>query len=875
MSEKPLDTPVVEKPAPTSSAGIDFSKVKALANNDYQVEPWYKSFFGGLAEGIIKALLFLLGFLLDVLKTLWTVISGIFIYAYRGVRGIIRYFIRMARIFKEVDGSGKLSFLLQGFGNIKYGQVVTGIIFMAVEIAFIVFMVLNGGASISHIFKLDYLRKKSHQTLILAIMAIIIVVAYFVVYNKGIQSMYDCYQIKHELEFRKARENALDVIAKTGEFDEDLTKLSRGKIFRLMRDKYGYDILSARYISYVDFKRLPEKKDNAFYRCSDAIKNKIYAGYTNWANKVKAGKWSSVFADWLNWELVKRQRTTGYDVIKNELEVQLLAFRHTYDKYNDYHSVIRDSEAMLRCLKDPQGLIDAVFADDEVSKRNGIAPIAHNVYQKPKQILSRVVGKFEVSLPVGQRLSKILADIIKAIPDDEGRIAAINDACAKEQAFHDSFIQTNKVEFIASAEGMQKCLRSYKELASVFDGGKKAFLAHIKANYGVVDFHANMVFNAYAAARKQHHNEEEIVAYLEQAAVRQEPLKQLIQDYAFHGQVLVFKKQAKQYLDEKFAVTILALPTLGALLTCVLPLIFSIAIGFTNWDSLHTNYTFNWNLDAWKSLLGMGGDNGSDFAMTFLILLRWTIVWAFLATFSNYIMGIVLALMINKKGIKLKGLWRTCFVITIAIPQFITLLVIKLLFDKDGAINEFLMENMGFKIPFLQNIDGGVAGGAAFVLDDNATFIKFFIVIINMWIGIPYTMLSTSGILMNIPGDLYESAQIDGANSWTQFWKITMPYIIFVTGPSLLTTFIGNINNFNVIYFLTGGTPNGQVGEALYTYHAGHTDLLITWLYKLSLNEFEYSLGSVIGIMMFLVCAFFSLIMYRRMGSVKNEEAFQ
>lgn len=71
----------------------------------------------------------------------------------------------------------------------------------------------------------------------------------------------------------------------------------------------------------------------------------------------------------------------------------------------------------------------------------------------------------------------------------------------------------------------------------------------------------------------------------------------------------------------------------------------------------------------------------------------------------------------------------------------------------------------------------------------------------NLWIGIPYSVLSNTGILMNIPNDLYESARIDGASPVKQFFKITLPYIIFVTAPATITQFIGNINNFNVIYF--------------------------------------------------------------------------
>ena len=150
---------------------------------------------------------------------------------------------------------------------------------------------------------------------------------------------------------------------------------------------------------------------------------------------------------------------------------------------------------------------------------------------------------------------------------------------------------------------------------------------------------------------------------------------------------------------------------------------------------------------------------------------------------------------------------------------------------------------------------------------------KLTIVLINIWVGIPYTMLSTSGILMNIPDDLYESSQIDGANKWRQFWSITMPYVLFVTGPSLLTTFIGNINNFNVIFFLTdGGYNHGGMLET----SAGDTSLLITWIYNLSnATPPMYNTTSILGCIVFAICGFFSLIVYRRLGSVKNEEEFQ
>ena len=175
--------------------------------------------------------------------------------------------------------------------------------------------------------------------------------------------------------------------------------------------------------------------------------------------------------------------------------------------------------------------------------------------------------------------------------------------------------------------------------------------------------------------------------------------------------------------------------------------------------------------------------------------------------------------------------------------------------DDDGALNVLLREAGIIEnyVPFLTN----------------GTVAKTTILVVNLWIGIPYSMLITTGILMNIPADLYESARIDGASAITQFFRITLPYVLFVTAPYLITQFIGNINNFNIIYFLTKGGP-----ATLDYYQAGKTDLLVTWLYKLTVNTKDYSYASTIGILVFVISAVVSLLTYRRTSSYKNEEAF-
>ncbi len=149
------------------------------------------------------------------------------------------------------------------------------------------------------------------------------------------------------------------------------------------------------------------------------------------------------------------------------------------------------------------------------------------------------------------------------------------------------------------------------------------------------------------------------------------------------------------------------------------------------------------------------------------------------------------------------------------------------------------------------------------------------IIIINIWIGVPYQMLIASGILMNIPSDQLESARIDGASNRQIFWKIIMPYYLFITGPSLITSFIGNINNFNVIYLLSSASGYTTTDMFMAASHGKEIDLLVTWLFALTNDYADFKMASVIGIVVFVVCASFTLLTYTRMISGNKEEEFQ
>jgi arabinogalactan oligomer/maltooligosaccharide transport system permease protein len=328
------------------------------------------------------------------------------------------------------------------------------------------------------------------------------------------------------------------------------------------------------------------------------------------------------------------------------------------------------------------------------------------------------------------------------------------------------------------------------------------------------------------------------------------------------------KDDLRSLVDESFYKTLLALPLTGILVFTVMPIVFMILVAFTNYDGAHDGYNnalFSWvGMENFRTLLTWSG-SGVNYSATFGEILTWTLIWAFFATFTNYFLGMFVAMMINKKGIRLKKLWRTILVMTIAIPQFISLLYVSKMFAKNGIVNGFLL-NMGW-------IDKAIDfwGSTA----HSGLLPRVMVIVINIWIGIPYLMLIATGILMNIPADLYESSRIDGANPWQQYTKITLPYMLFITGPYLLTSFTSNMNNFNVIYLLTGGAPTNAAASGA-AGSVGFTDLLITWLFKITTGaEAKYYLASVVGIMVFVVVAAITLVVYNVLPSIKNEEDFQ
>ncbi len=320
-----------------------------------------------------------------------------------------------------------------------------------------------------------------------------------------------------------------------------------------------------------------------------------------------------------------------------------------------------------------------------------------------------------------------------------------------------------------------------------------------------------------------------------------------------NGKAPSFKDDIVALFDQNIHKLLMTPPFITLTIFTIVPLIYMMLMAFTNYSQVGNHLTlFDWvGLENFAAIF----DSGSTIGKQFGDVLQWTLIWAFFATFLNFFAGTIMAMIINRKTTRFKGLWRSILSLTIAVPQFVSLLIIRTMFKEEGAVNTALL-SMGW-------ID------SALPFFSNATWAKVTIIIINLWVGIPYTVMQVTGILQNIPAEQYEAATIDGANVFQQFMNITLPYMIFVLTPYIITSFTGNINNFNIIYLLSGGGPT-YVGDS-----AGQTDLLVTWLYKLSIDKQQYNLGAVIGIFTFVVLAVVALVTYRNSGSYKDEEGFK
>ncbi|MEK3734861.1 MULTISPECIES: carbohydrate ABC transporter permease [Paenibacillus] len=283
----------------------------------------------------------------------------------------------------------------------------------------------------------------------------------------------------------------------------------------------------------------------------------------------------------------------------------------------------------------------------------------------------------------------------------------------------------------------------------------------------------------------------------------------------------------------------------------VFPLLFMISLAFTNYNL--------YNSPPAKLLDWVGFDNFTTlftepiWRSSLLSVLSWTVVWTFVATTLQIVVALLLAVMVNDARVKFKRLIRTIFILPWAVPSFVTILIFAAMFNDDfGAINRELLAPFGVQIPWMSD----------------PVWAKVTIIMIQVWLGFPFVFALFSGVLQSISNDWYEAADVDGGSRWNKFRHITLPHVLYATAPLLIMQYAGNFNNFNIIYLFNEGGPPVR------NQTAGGTDILISWVYKLTFENNNYKMAAAISIIMGLVVAIFAFFQFSRSRSFREEKMF-
>lgn len=281
----------------------------------------------------------------------------------------------------------------------------------------------------------------------------------------------------------------------------------------------------------------------------------------------------------------------------------------------------------------------------------------------------------------------------------------------------------------------------------------------------------------------------------------------------------------------------------------VFPLMFAISLAFTNYDLYNSpprhlvewvgfqNFRNLFTVNLWRN--------------TFVSVFSWTIVWTVVATTFQITLGLFLAILVNDARVKFKKTIRTILILPWAVPAFVTILIFAAMFnDQFGAINRDIMIPLfNFEAPWLTD----------------PTYTRIVLIFIQTWLGYPFIFALFSGVLQSISTDWYEAADIDGASRWQKFRHITLPHLLFATAPLLIIQYTTNFNNFNIIYLFNEGGPAVQ-GQ-----NAGGTDILISWVYKLTFDTNNYSMAAAISLIIGLMVSIFAIFQFRKTAAFKEE----
>ncbi|MFF4172628.1 carbohydrate ABC transporter permease [Streptomyces sp. NPDC001744] len=275
------------------------------------------------------------------------------------------------------------------------------------------------------------------------------------------------------------------------------------------------------------------------------------------------------------------------------------------------------------------------------------------------------------------------------------------------------------------------------------------------------------------------------------------------------------------------------------------PLVRGIYLSFTDANERNVARSIGVNqIPATYEFVGLDNYTEALTGTQFLGTLLWTVVWTVACVSITFALGLTLANVLNRRIVG-RSVYRMLLVLPWAVPGFVSVFAWRFLFDeRRGLLNEILAGGGISAVPWL----------------NDPTVAKFAVVAVNVWLGVPFMMVALLGGLQSIPGELYEAAEMDGANAWQRFRNITMPGLGSVSTTVILLSTIWTFNMFPVIFLLTRGGP----GEA--------TQILVTQAYKFSfeISPRDFAQSSTWGVLILILLMVFAAV-YRRVLRKQGE----
>lgn len=303
------------------------------------------------------------------------------------------------------------------------------------------------------------------------------------------------------------------------------------------------------------------------------------------------------------------------------------------------------------------------------------------------------------------------------------------------------------------------------------------------------------------------------------------------------GELGQIQRAGRAIVRHRGAYAYLTPAMLGMLVLVFVPVVFGVVLGFTQRTYNVTEFA------GLRNYLEILGDFEVGDPRNFYFKLGVTLMWTVLNVGLHVSIGLFLALLLNDQMLKARGIYRVILIVPWAIPNYITALIWKGMFNKQfGAVNAFIEMMGGESISWFQSF------WPAFSTN----------LITNTWLGFPFMMVVCLGALQSIPSDLYEAAWVDGANRWQRFRQITLPLLMPALVPAVIVGTVWTFNMFNIIYLVSGGAPNGA------------TDILITDAFRWAFERDRYGYAAAYSTVIFLILLGFTLLTNRITGATKG-----